>query len=236
MFQGSRFVDGVEVETLRSLVSSESLSLRRNVVLLSGQRYDMRINLLFDRRNVNSLHARLAAHLDSVGHHRTFTLPCPQPPGTGPELPVSDDAERRAADPWNASPWNAGIAFEPQPGYLQAYLATDRLVLDSQALAGATSVNLRRTSANARSIVAGRLVTFAGSTKLHRILTTATFPDTTTVRTITFTPALIANVNAATYVRLNSVATVRYQLDESLTIIHNSRVFQPPVLDVYEAF
>ena len=73
MFQGSRFVDGVEVETLRSLVSSESLSLRRNVVLLSGQRYDMRINLLFDRRNVNSLHARLAAHLDSVGHHRTFT-------------------------------------------------------------------------------------------------------------------------------------------------------------------
>ena len=235
MFQGSRYADGGTVESVNSIITSESLSLRENRVGLSGQRYEIGISMVFDRRNVARLHARLAAHIDSVGGVRIFTIPMLQPAGTGPELPTSTETERMAADFWNSAPWNAGRTLEPMPGYLQSYLATDRLVLDEQAVAGATSVNLRRTTAAVRELVAGRFITFAGSTKLHRVLTGATFPAIGTVRTITISPALRANVAALSYVRLNPVATVRYALDSDLTVTHNSRVFNAPRLDLIEA-
>ena len=235
MFQGSRYEDSGTVETVSAVVASESLSLRQNRIGLSGQRYEISVALVFDRRNVARLHARLAAHFDMVGHSRIFTVPMMQPAGTGPVLPATTDTERMLADPWNASPWTAGRTLEPQPGYLQPYLATDRLILDSPAVAGATGVNLRRTTAAVRELVAGRFITFAGSTKLHRVLTSATFPAIGTIRTITITPALQTNVASLSYVRLNPVATVRYDIGMALTVTHNSRVFNAPRLDLIEA-
>lgn len=237
MFLGARYEDGVEPVSIRTLLSSRSPeSGRRNFVRLAGQEYRFRIPLLWDRANVNGLAARIEAHQDQVGYDMPFNIPCPQPASTGPELPFDTLAEQRLADPWNAAPWNAGLTLIARRNYLCPYLASDRLVLNKNADAGATSIELRRTSASPRSIVTGRLVSFAGtSTKVHRIQTTATFPDTTTVRTITITPELRADVVIGSYIRLNPVVRVYYSEGEPLIVTHRVRIFRPPIMDVYEA-
>ena len=237
MFLGARYVEGTAVDTVRTYVGSEAVNLGRNAIELPGQRYEMALALKTDQDNARGLHRRLAAHYDRHGHTRAFDLPVPQPPGTGPGLPAATPAEQAAADVWNTAPWNAGLGVDllpVVPNYLLPYLASDRLVLTAKASAGATTVNVRRATPTRRDLAAGRFVTFAGGTKVHRVVDDYTFPDTSTVRTVAITPALRGEVAAGSYIRLNPTMLVRYDPDTGLALQHRAFIFRPPTLAVYE--
>lgn len=113
----------------------------------------------------------------------SFTIPCPQYDETG-----------------------------PNDGYLNLYPATTRLNLSAQATSGTGAVSVVKGSIDDVTLRTGRFVSFAGHTKIYQITMAddLEFDDNTTVRSVTFTPLLAANVVAGSYIRLNPNITVRH--------------------------
>ena len=178
MFLGERYQRGTVLIDNKAHSSTESLNLGVSVVDHRAQRWDVELFVRPSPEFVRKLSAHRGRELWS-----SFTIPCPQYDGTGP-----DD------------------------GYLYHYPAATRLNLSAQATSGTGAVSVVKGSIADVTLRTGRFVSFAGHTKIYQVTTAddLEFDDNTTVRSVTITPLLTANVAVGSYIRLNPNITVRH--------------------------
>ena len=191
MFLGQRYVTavgrryGTYIDFVETSHGSVSQNLARSVAGNRAMAFNHRVILHPDAKGAAGLQRKLAAHYAMHGNVTPFMAPALQFPGTGP----SDT-------------------------YLWPYPDELRLSLTAKADAGGTTFNLQKTDSTVtdeQTLYTGRIVTFAGSTKMHMVVSEdATFPDNSTTRTVTISPPLMKEVASGSYVRLNPMGRFRW--------------------------
>ena len=178
MFLGERYQRETVLIDNKAHSATESLNLGVTVVDHRAQRWDVELVVKPSIEFVR----KLSAHR---GRERwsSFTIPCPQYDGTG-----------------------------PNDGYLHHYPADTRLNLSTQATSGTGTVAVVKGSTEDVTLRTGRFISFAGHTKVYQVTMAddLEFDDNTTVRNVTFTPLLKSNVALGSYIRLNPNITVRH--------------------------